>query len=180
MHWSIWFCAKYRAVSLFLMSILLLLALLIGRYVQSTIWHEELMLAQAQLRNTLLEKKRKKEELMIWLSKKSQVQKGLIYIISGKSSEMKSILKHWQTTYPQRKVRFNVEKIGVPSNWHHTMARLVYRYSLRFWVQDEADLLQAWQEKKRFPCLQVTENITINRATEGGVWIEEQAVCVQF
>lgn len=180
MYWSVWFSEKYRAISCCMFSFLLFFAVEMGIYITRIKWEQDHALAKEGLKKAFNQYQQRQAAWKVWQNDKANLQKGRVYMGEEKPGGIKLFLKQWQATQPDRKLYFNLETIVSPSTWHHTMSRQVYRLSLRFSVQNEAELLKIWQAKKNFPCVQIPDSITFSRTEGGRVEVEEQVICVQF
>jgi hypothetical protein len=180
MHWSFWFAAKWRGISCFLLSFLGLIGVIIAGWWSERGLNTQLQQAKIDLQHALYQQKIAQQQRECWQANKSQLQTGLPYIVTANSPLLAGVLQTWQETHPQRQIRFELDTLKAPSRWHSKTPKHIDQLHLRFWVQDEEALSQAWFEKKSWPCLSIVHTAQLSRAEEGGIWVEEESVCVQF
>jgi hypothetical protein len=180
MHWSFWFAAKWRGMSCFFLSLVGLLGLLLTGWWREEGLNTQLQQAKNALQHALSQQKAAQQRYDSWHKNKDQLQLGLPYIERPNSPLLAGLLQTWQEAHPQQQLKFELEALNAPSPWHHPTIKHINHLHLRFWVPDEAALSQAWLEKKAWPCLSIVYTAQLARAEEGGIWVEEELVCVQF
>lgn len=180
MHWTFWFAAKWRGISILLLSIGLLLGLIILRWQGGETLFAQLQLAQSTLRQLQQQHVTAQQQYDLWQAQKSSLQKGGQYMINPSLPTLAGMLQTWQETQPERALRVELEPVELPSDWHTPATKVIHRLQLRFWVHDEADLSNAWRERNALPCMPLMQSAQLFRAEEGGLWVEEEIVCVQF
>ena len=180
MHWSFWIAPKWRGISIFFICIVLFVGLLLARFLLEGKHHTQLQFAQTAWQQAIHQQKIAQQQYDLWDEKKTWIQQGLHYRVAANTPVLPEQVKDWQASCPHRKLRFELEEVEAPSSWHDKATQAVHRLQLRFWVQDEDDLSRAWLEKKRLPCLMIIQSAQLSLAEEGGIWVEEDIVCVQF